>query len=563
MKLFQEQIVRLLTGLVPLEPEQIRADLESPPSLEMGNYAFPCFKLAKIHRAAPQKIAADLADKVPADPFFERVEAMGPYLNFFVDKSMLAECTVGEILRQGADFGKSDEGQGKTVVLDFSAPNIAKPFGIGHLRSTIIGNSLYRIHAALGYKCVGINYIGDWGTQFGKLIAAYLHWGDEELLQKDPIQHLYELYVRFHREAEADPSLGDEGRGWFKKLEDGDPYAVALWQRFRDISLAEFKRVYARLGVEFDYWHGESFYNKMLDDTVAAVDALGLLEQSQGAWIVNLEEEGMPPCLLRKQDGATLYATRDLTAAIYRHNTWQFAKALYVVGVDQTLYFRQLFAVLKKMGHQWVENCQHIPFGMIRFNGGKMSTRQGSLVFLDDVLSEAIDLAREIIAEKNPDLPNKEEVARQVGVGALIFGDLCNDRIKDVDFDWDQVMDFSGETAPYIQYAHARICSILRKAPLEPGFNLSLLDNEYEYALTAVLGKYPAAIARAGETCKPSFVARYLIDVAKEFNRFYHQCPVLNAPPAVRAARLALIDAARQVLANGLSLLGIEAPEEM
>ncbi|MDD4658891.1 MAG: arginine--tRNA ligase, partial [Eubacteriales bacterium] len=415
MKLFQEQIVRLLTGLVPLDPEQIRADLESPPSLEMGNFAFPCFKLAKIHRAAPQKIAADLAEKMPTDPLFEKVVPMGPYLNFYADRSKLAEYTVGEILRWGGDFGKSDEGKGKTVVLDYSAPNIAKPFGIGHLRSTIIGNSLYKIHAALGYKCVGINYIGDWGTQFGKLIAAYQHWGDESLLQQDPINHLYELYVRFHREAEADPGLEDEGRGWFKKLEDGDSYATELWQRFRDISLAEFKRVYARLGVEFDCWHGESFYNKMLDKTVAAVDALGLLEQSQGAWIVNLEEEGMPPCLLRKQDGATLYATRDLTAAIYRHDTWGFAKALYVVGVDQTLYFRQLFAVLKKMGKPWVENCQHIPFGMIRFNGGKMSTRQGSLVFLDDVLTEAIDLAKEIIAEKNPDLPNKEEVARQVG----------------------------------------------------------------------------------------------------------------------------------------------------
>lgn len=563
MKLFQEQIVRLLTGLVPLEPEQIWADLESPPSLEMGNFAFPCFKLAKIHRAAPQKIAADLAEKMPADPLFEKVVPMGPYLNFYADRSKLAEYTVGEILRWGGDFGKSDEGKGKTVVLDYSAPNIAKPFGIGHLRSTIIGNSLYKIHAALGYKCVGINYIGDWGTQFGKLIAAYQHWGDESLLQQNPINHLYELYVRFHREAEADPGLEDEGRGWFKKLEDGDSYATELWQRFRDISLAEFKRVYARLGVEFDCWHGESFYNKMLDETIAAVDALGLLEQSQGAWIVNLEEEGMPPCLLRKQDGATLYATRDLTAAIYRHDTWGFAKALYVVGVDQTLYFRQLFAVLKKMGKPWVENCQHIPFGMIRFNGGKMSTRQGSLVFLDDVLTEAIDLATEIIAEKNPDLPNKEEVARQVGVGALIFGDLSNDRIKDIDFDWDQVMDFSGETAPYIQYAHARICSILRKAPLEPGFNLSLLEGEYENALVSVLSKFPEAIERAGATCKPSFVARYLIDVAKEFSRFYHQCPVLNAPPAVRSARLALIDATRQVLANGLSLLGIEAPEEM
>lgn len=563
MNIFQEQIVRLLSGLVPLEREQIRQDLEIPPSLDLGNYAFPCFKLAKIHKAAPGKIAAQLAEQVPADPMLEKVEANGPYLNFFLNKARLAQHTVGEVLQQKEDFGKSDVGQGGTVVIDFSAPNIAKPFGIGHLRSTIIGNSLYRIHAAMGYKCIGINYIGDWGTQFGKLIAAFLHWGDEAVLAQDPINHLYELYVRFHREAESDPGLEEEARSWFKKLEDGNPRAHDLWQHFRDISLAEFKRVYARLGVNFDYWHGESFYNEMMEDTIKTVEESGLLEQSQGAWIVSLEEEGMPPCLLRKQDGATLYATRDLTAAIYRYNTWHFAKALYVVGVDQTLYFRQLFAVLKKLGKQWVERCQHIPFGMIRFDGGKMSTRQGSLIFLDDVLSEAIGRAREIIAEKNPLLPDQEEVARQVGVGALIFGDLSNDRIKDVDFSWNQVMDFSGETAPYIQYAHARICSILRKAPAEAKCNLSLLDNEQEYTLVSVLSKFPDAIVRAGETCKPSFVARYLIDVAKEFSRFYHQCPVLNAEPAVRGARLALIDAVRQVLANGLGLLGIEAPEEM
>jgi arginyl-tRNA synthetase len=563
MNIFKDQIIRLLSDLVPLEPEHIRQDLEAPPNLDMGNYAFPCFKLAKINRAAPGKIAAQLAERVPEDPLLEKVEANGPYLNFFLNKARLAQYIVEEVRQQKDDYGKSDADQGGTVVIDFSAPNIAKPFGIGHLRSTIIGNSLYRIHKALGYKCVGINYIGDWGTQFGKLIAAYLHWGDESLLAQDPINHLYELYVKFHRQAESDPSLDDEARNWFKKLEDRDPQAVDFWLRFRDISLSEFKRVYARLGVKFDYWHGESFYNEMLDDTLEVVEELGLLEQSQGAWIVSLEEEGMPPCLLRKQDGATLYATRDLTAAIYRHNTWQFTKALYVVGVDQTLYFRQLFAVLKKMGMQWVGKCQHIPFGMIRFDGGKMSTRQGSLVFLDDVLSEAIGRAQEIIAEKNPALPNREEVARQVGVGALIFGDLSNDRIKDVDFNWDQVMDFSGETAPYIQYAHARICSILRKAPVETECNLSLLNNDPEYALVSVLSKFPETIVRAGETCKPSFIARYLIDVAKEFSRFYHQCPVLNAEPQVRGARLALIDAVRQVLANGLDLLGIGTPEEM
>ena len=553
----------MLADAVPLTPEQIQGSLEIPPSKEMGDYSFPCHKLAKALKRAPQRIAADLAGGLSVDPLFDRVEALGPYLNFYANKAQLAQHTLTAILRQGEEFGKSNEGQGRTVVLDYSAPNIAKPFGVGHLRSTIIGNSLYKIHTALGYKCVGINFIGDWGTQFGKLIAAYRRWGDEKQLADDAVGHLYELYVRFHSEAETNPDLEAEGRMWFKKLEDGDGYARSQWQRFRDISIEEFKEVYNWLGIEFDYWHGESFYNEMLSDTIATVDAMGLLEQSQGAWIVNLEEEGLPPCLLRKQDGATLYHTRDLAAAIYRYNTWEFAKALYVVGVDQDLHFRQLFATLKKMKYRWVEKCQHVPFGMIRFGGGKMSTRQGSLVFLADVLEKANELALKIITEKNPSLNNREEVARQVGVGALIFGDLSNDRVKDIDFDWEQVMDFSGETAPYIQYAHARICSIMRKAPAESTGDLSLLTNEYEHALVASLGKFPGVIERAGITCKPSFIARHLIDVAKEFSRFYHQCPVLTAPAAVRAARLALIDATRQVLVNGLALLGIEAPMEM
>lgn len=563
MKLFSEQAVKMLQKSVPMEPAEILANLECPPSLEMGNYSFPCFKLAKLKKQPPPAIAAELAQQIPANPLFAKVEALGPYVNFFIDRGRLAAHMVAKVLREKEAFGSSDEGQGRTVVLDYSAPNIAKPFGVGHLRSTIIGNSLYKIHRALGYKCVGINYIGDWGTQFGKLIAAFRRWGDEGALGADPIGHLYDLYVRFHQQAQDDPALEDEGRSWFKKLEDGDPYARDLWQRFRAISLAEFKQVYQQLGMEFDSWQGESFYNPMLADTIAAVADLGLLEQSQGAWVVNLDELGLPPCLLRKQDGATLYHTRDLAAAIYRHDRWQFAKALYVVGVDQTLHFRQLFAVLKKMGHGWVDKCQHVPFGMIRFGGGKMSTRQGSLVLLADVLAEAVGLARQIIAEKNPDLANPAEVARQVGVGALIFGDLSNDRIKDIDFDWQQVMDFTGETAPYIQYAHARICSMLRKAPPGPAPELHQLQDDWEYPLVAAISRFPAAIERAGATCKPSFVARYLIDLAKEFSRFYHQCPVLSAPAAQRAARLALVAAAGQALANGLALLGIEAPAEM
>ena len=554
----------MLSGIVPLEPEQIAEDIESPPSLEMGDYAFPCFKLAKVEKAAPPKIAAELAGKVQSSPMFARVEAAGPYVNFYCNRGALTDYTLKEVTRYKDKFGNQSLGQGKTVLIDFSAPNIAKPFGVGHLRSTMIGNSLHRIHSAMGYKTVGINHLGDWGTQFGNLIAAFLKWGELERLEQDPIKYLYELYVRFHKETEADPGLLDEGRAWFKRLEEGDPQATELWSKFRDMSLTEFKRVYTMLDVDFDSWQGESFYNEMLDDTVEEVKTLGLLELSQGAWIVDLEDEGMPPCLLRKQDGASLYATRDLAAARYRYKTWGFEKMLYVVGVDQTLSFRQLFSVLRKMGYPWVDACQHIPFGLIRFKDGKMSTRQGTLIFLEDVLAKATDLAGAIIAEKNPDLKNREEVARQVGIGAVIFGDLSNDRIKDIDFDWEKILDFSGETAPYIQYAHARICSILRKADLtSPSFDPELLDSDYENAVVSALTKFPEVIEKAAETCKPSLVARYLIDLAREFNRFYHQCPVLNAQEDVRNARLALADAVRQVLANGLYLLGIAAPEEM
>lgn len=564
MQLFKDEAARLLSGLVPLEHNKICAELESPPDPGIGDLAFPCFKLAKLMKTAPSDIAADLADKIPVNSFFSRVEANGPYLNFFCARKAMAAHTIQAVLSQKQQYGSKDIGRDKTVLIDFSAPNIAKPFGIGHLRSTVIGNSLYRIHAALGYNCVGINYLGDWGTQFGKLIAAYLRWGDNKQLEQEPIKYFYELYVRFHQEAESNPCLEEEGRNWFKKLEDGDPQAVGLWQHFRELSLAEFQRVYDFLGVSFDSWQGESFYNDMLDNAVAEVEKRGLLTMSQGAWVVELEDAGMPPCLLRKRDGASLYATRDLAAAMYRYRQWKFEKMLYVVGVDQTLTLRQLFAVLSKMGFHWAKACQHIPFGLIRFQGEKMSTRQGTLVFLEDVLNKAVEIAGAIIAEKNPDLTSREEISRQVGLGAIIFGDLSNDRIKDIDFDWDRILDFSGDTAPYIQYAHARICSILRKEDMFSGnFDAEYLDGEAECAVVTALLRYPDIVEKAGETCKPSLIARYLLDLAREFNRFYHQCPVLNAEEDIRAARLALIDAVRQVLANGLYLLGIAAPQEM
>jgi arginyl-tRNA synthetase len=564
MQTFRDEITNLLSEILSLDRQQVEDDLETPPNPELGDFAFPCFKLAKQLKNAPAKIAADLAEKLPAGELFERVEARGPYINFFSSRKKLAELTLAAVLEEETRYGRLPMGDGKTVVIDFSAPNIAKPFGVGHLRSTVIGNSLYRIFKTLGYRSVGINHLGDWGTQFGKLIVAYLTWGEDERLAEDPITYLYELYVKFHREAEANPSLEEEARAWFKRLEDGDKQAYKLWQRFRDLSLTEFKRVYAILNVSFDSYQGESFYNEMLDDTVNAVEEQGLASLSEGALIVGLEQDGMPPCLLRKQDGATLYATRDLCAAIYRQQMYQFDQMLYVVGADQALHFQQVFTVLKKMGHGWAQNCFHIPFGLIRFKEGKMSTRQGTLVFLDDVLDRATELAGQIIREKNPSLENKAEVARQVGVGAVIFGDLSNDRVKDIEFDWEKILDFSGETAPYIQYSHARICSILRKAGgRSDSFDAGLLVSEEEQVVIRSLARFSDAIVRAAETYKPSIVARYLIDLARDFNKFYHQCPVIQAEENLRDARLALIDAVRQVLVNGLWLLGIEAPKEM
>jgi arginyl-tRNA synthetase len=564
MQRFREEIVNILSGQVALDREQIAADLETPPSPELGDFAFPCFKLAKLLKSAPARIAGDLATKLPASSFFTKIEARGPYLNFYCNRQLLAQLTLASVREEKESYGRQDTGLGKTIVIDFSAPNIAKPFGIGHLRSTVIGNALYRIFTALGYRCVGINHLGDWGTQFGKLIAAYRHWGDEDRLNADSITYLYELYVRFHSEAEKDEALETEARACFKKLEGGDEEAHMLWQRFRELSLSEFQRIYKILGVTFDSYQGESFYNEMLDNTVNEVEGKGLARLSEGALIVELDEEGMPPCLLRKQDGATLYATRDLCAAVYRQQMYNFDRMLYVVGADQALHFQQVFSVLKKMGHEWADRCIHVPFGLIRFKEGKMSTRQGTLVFLEDVLDRATQLAANIINEKNPSLAGKETVARQVGIGAVIFGDLSNDRIKDIEFDWDKVLDFSGETAPYIQYSHARICSILRKTPdRKENFDANLLATEEEQAVVSTLARFPAAICRAADTYKPSVLARYLLDLAKDFNKFYHQCPVLQAEDNTRQSRLALCDAVRQVLVNGLTLLGISAPQEM
>jgi arginyl-tRNA synthetase len=564
MEHFKEQIALILEGPTGLNREEIRALLEVPPNPDLGDYAFPCFRLARTFKKNPAEIASRLAVELRESPLLARVSQAGPYLNFVLKRSLLAEDILHRIRKGETAYGSSSRGEGRAVVIDFSSPNIAKPFGVGHLRSTVIGHSLHRLYTFLGYKAVGINHLGDWGTQFGKIISAYKNWGSEAELNRDPIDYLFQLYVRFHSEEEQDPRLEEEGRYWFKELEAGNREALALWQTFRDLSLREFQRIYQLLGIDFDSYQGESFYNDRLEDTIQQIVDRGITRESQGALIVDLGED-MPPCLLRKKDGATLYVTRDLSAALYRYERYRFAKALYVVGADQILHFRQFFKVLKLMGLDWADRCEHVPFGLVRFKDGKMSTRKGKVVLLEEVLNKAVQLSLDIIAEKNPSLAAKETVARQVGIGAIIFGDLSNDRIKDVEFDWDKILDFSGETGPYIQYSHARICSILRKEAPPPGSPVrgEVYTAKEEEILLLQLGRFPETVERAAELNKPSIIARYLIDLARDFNQFYHHCPVLKAEGSIKTGRLILVDAVRQVLARGLYLLGIEAPEEM
>ncbi len=577
---FRKEISALLAALTGMETQEIESSLEVPPAPEMGQYAFPCFLLSRRLKKPPPAIAEELASKIEPGEYLERAENKGPYLNFFVRVPQLARRLLPEVITADENYGRLNRGEGKTVLVDFSAPNIAKPFGVGHLRSTVIGNALYRIYKALGYRVVGINHLGDWGTQFGKLIVAFRRWGEQAELEKDPVHYLYHLYVHFHQEAEKDPSLEEEARTQFRNLEKGDRDALELWKGFRSLSLEEFQRLYRFMGIEFDSYHGESFYNDRIEETIKLLQEKGLATESQGALVADLEPYGLPSCLLRKSDGAALYITRDLTAAIYRFETYGFTKLFYVVGAEQTLHFKQLFKILELLGLPWAGDCFHVPFGLIYFKDGRMSTREGKVIFLEEVLTRARELAFEIIKEKNPSLAHKEEVARKVGLGAVIFGDLINDRIKDVEFDWEKVLDFSGETAPYIQYSHARICSILRRgeessqAFLRPDGTANavapeelpdtgLLSSLEEQELLITMARFQEAVIRSAEELRPSVLARYLVELARDFNKFYHNRPVLTAEGELKEARLLLISSVRIMLRNGLELLGVEAPEEM
>ncbi len=562
---FKNEIAKQIAHAAGLQAEEVLPFLEVPPNAEMGDFAYPCFRLAKVLRQAPNQIAAQLAEKMQDVAFLQKVEAAGPYLNFFVDKSLFSRSVLTKVLQQQADYGKSELGKGKTIVIDYSSPNIAKPFHVGHLRSTVIGNALYQIHQALGYHCVGINHLGDWGTQFGKLIVAYQKWGSKEAVEEQGIQELMRIYVKFHEEAEKDPSLDDEARGWFVKMQNGEEEAIRLWKWFYDISIREFERVYKMLGVSFDAYTGESFYNDKMAPVVEELKEKGLLKESEGAMIVDLEDENMPPCLIIRKDGGTLYATRDITAALYRKKTYNFDKCLYLTALDQNLHFAQWFAVIKKMGYDWYKDLIHVPFGLVSLESGKLSTRHGHVVLMEELLNQSISETSRIIAEKNPNLENKDEVAKQVGIGAVIFNDLYNSRIKDVVFSWERMLNFDGETGPYVQYTHARACSILKKAgnTFAADVDFSLLGDAASTAVCKLLADYPAKIAEAAAKLEPYILTRHLVDLAQAFNKFYHDNPILNSEEATKNARLAVVSAVAIVLKNGLALLGIQAPEQM
>lgn len=548
-----------------LTGNDVSAMIETPPDKKMGDYALPCFRLSKTMRCAPQMIAGKLAEKIACEEI-DHVEVVGGYLNVFLRRGGLARDIVEAVLKNPGRWGSSEIGKGKTVCLDYSSINIAKRFHIGHLSTTMIGNSLKRIYDFNGYTTVGINHLGDWGTQFGKMICAYKKWGNREEVEKGGVQAMVDLYVRFHHEAEQHPELEDEGRAWFKKIEDGDQEAMEIFTWFKEVTLKDTQRVYDLLGVSFDSYAGESFYNDKMAPVVEELREKGLLIESQGAQVVDLEAYGMPPALILRSDGATLYITRDLAAAFYRHNTYHFDKCLYVVAYQQNLHFKQLFKIIELMGYDWYKGMEHVSFGMVSYEGRALSTREGYVVYLEDLLNKAVEKAREIIEEKSPNLPNKDEVARQVGVGAVVYFDLHNDRNKDIDFRWERALNFDGETGPYVQYTHARCCSVLRKAEAfaaaEPDYGV-ITDDEAQDVLM-LISHFPQVVRKAMEQSEPSLITRHTTQLAQAYNKYYFEHRIMDeSDPAGTAARVNLTRAVRDVIKTGLYLIGVEAPERM
>ena len=570
---FKKEIAEIIAkNLEGLTEDEIKSMVEIPQDQSMGDYAFPCFRLAKTMRKAPNLIAAELAAKLQGDKLFSEVSPVNAYVNMFVSREEMMKSTVSEVLEEMENFGKSNIGGNKKVIVEFSSPNIAKPFHIGHIRSTVIGNSLSKIYDALGYDVFKINHLGDYGTQFGKMICAYRRWGNRDDVINSPIKTLLSYYTKFHVEVEEHPELEDEARAIFTKLEQGNKEELELWQWFRDESLKEFQRVYNMLGIEFDSYNGESFYSDKMQRFIEELKEKGLLEVSRGAQIVDLEKYGMPPALITKSDGSTLYCTRDIATAVYRKETYDFYKNIYVVATQQNLHFQQLFKILELMGYDWANQCVHVPFGMVRLEEGTMSTRHGRVVFLEDVLNGAIEKTREIIEEKNPNIENLEEITSQVGIGAVVFNELSNNRIKDYTFKWDQILNFDGETGPYVQYTHARCASLLRKAgedivakaqdPKNVDFAL-LAKSDSAYELTKLIYAFPGVVEQAGEKYEPSIITRHIIDIAQCFNKFYHDEHIIVDDEVEKISKIALVIATKRVIATGIGLLGMKAPERM
>ena len=558
-------VAELISKQIPdLSIDDIFKSIEVPPKPELGDFAFPCFRLAKIMHKAPNLIAEDISKNIINDNI-EKIDVQGAYLNFFMKKDAFIKTMFDKISEEG--FGSSEIGKGKTICIDYSSPNVAKNFHVGHLRTTVIGNSLYKIFSKLGYKVERINHLGDWGTQFGKLIVAYKNWGDEAVIKEKGIEELMRLYVLFHKEAEQNPELEDEARAWFNKMEKGDEEALRIWKWFLDISLEEFKRTYALLGVEFDHYTGESFYRDKTDAIIKELDDAGLLSDSEGAKIVDLSEYDMAPCLILKNDGSTIYATRDLAAVKYRKETYNFYKALYVTGQEQKLHIKQVFKVVELLGNEWAkDSLVHIPYGLVSLGGEKLSTRDGNVIYAEDILKEAISKIRSTIEEKNPNLADKDEVARKVGVGAVIFNDLYNQRIKDVSFKWSHILNPEGETGPYVQYTYARCSSILRNVSdykFSSDIDFSLLSDQASIDLIKELYRFPDVVLSASEAYEPHYVSRYAIAVAQAFNKFYHDNKVLVDDIELRNSRLSVVYLTRKVIRDAMDLLGIECVEEM
>lgn len=570
MRDFKLELAKFLSDKVAdLSQDEIYAMLEVPTNTTMGDYAFPCFKLAKTLRKAPPVIAKELVETMGEIEFIERYENVNAYINFFLDQSLFVREVLTVVLDQGVQYGLAKNKDQGNIVIDYSSPNIAKPFHVGHLRSTVIGNSLYRIFEALGYKCIGVNHLGDWGTQFGKLIVAYKKYSSKEAVENEGIAELLRIYVLFHEEAKDNPDMDQQARDYFTKMEKGDEEALALWKWFKEVSLKEFERVYELLGVSFDSYNGEAFYNDKMAKVIAELEDKGVLEMSEGAKIVRLDEENMAPCLITKNDGSSLYATRDITAAKYRYENYAFKKCIYVTALQQNLHFAQWFKVIEKMGHNWSQDLVHVPFGMVSMEGGKLSTRSGNVIFLEDILREAVDKTKMIIEDKNPQLPNKEEVAKQVGIGAVIFDDMYNNIIKDIQFSWERVLNFDGETGPYVQYTHARACSVLKKSGLaldkmnELEIDYHLIADTSSMNIAKQLEQFPSIIQMAAKNYEPSYIARYAVHLAQAFNKFYHDHPILVEDEKLKHARLAIVIATKHTLQNALYLLGIDAPVQM